>query len=67
MENMEKLLRLFSDMERLSPRDKLSGTVMAAAAQDAGELNEWELDLVSAAGGEMYQKFLRRLDEQEKS
>lgn len=59
---------LLSDMESLSSHhDKLSAIVAGTATRDGGELNEWELDLVSAAGGEMYQKFLQRLNEQEKS
>lgn len=65
MDEMVKLLSLLADMESFSPHDKLSKIVSDAADRDSGELSEWDLDLVSAAGAQAYQKFLRKLDEQD--
>ena len=65
MKKFEKLLSQLSDMETISPDDRLSKLIAHTAdAETDDELDEYDLDLVSAAGQQPYQKFLKRLGEQ---
>lgn len=60
MEQFEKLLSQLSDMEMISPNDRLSKLIARTADAD-DELDEYELDMVSAARSQPYQEFLRRM------
>lgn len=63
MKKFEKLLSQLSDMETISPDDRLSKLIAHTAdAETDDELDEYDLDLVSAAGAPPYQEFLRWLD-----
>lgn len=60
-QKFEKLLSQLSDMEMISPHDRLSRLIEQTADMDGGELDEYDLELVSAARAQPYQEFLKRL------
>ena len=60
----EKMLSQLSDMEMLSPGDRLSKLVEQTDDAQDDELDVCDLDMVSAAGRSPYQEFLRRLGKQ---
>ena len=63
-EKIEKVLSQLSDMERLDPCDRLSKLVQKTMDADDSELDEHNLELVSAARQQPYQKFLKRIGKQ---
>ena len=56
---MEKLLKLLSETESISPNDELSKLI---ASELNDELSEDMLEFVSAASGSDYDKFQRYLE-----
>ena len=61
---MEKLLKLLSDTELISPNDELSKLI---AFELNDELSEDMLEFVSAATGSDYDKFRRYLENSDKN
>ena len=61
--NLEELLKIFSDMESLECSDKLS---MLVNEQLGSELDEDQLDLVSAAHSADFGRFMNYLDQKKK-
>ena len=59
MPEMEKLLKLLSNTESISPNDELSKLI---ASELNEELSEDMLEFVSAASGSDYDKFQRYLE-----
>lgn len=54
---MEKFLRRIAEIQELEPEDKLTATINRYADD---ELDEFMLDMVSAAGHDNYARFLER-------
>ena len=67
MDNFEKILSQLFDMETLDPCDRLSKLIQETVDEDDIELDENELELVTAAGLPPYQEFMRRLGDSEQS
>lgn len=63
-QQIEKMLSQLSDMEIIAPCDRLSKLIRQTADAGDSELDECDLEQVSAAGLQPYQKFLKRLGEQ---
>ena len=61
--NLEELLKIFSDMESLECSDKLS---MLVNEQLGSELDEDQLDLVSAAHSADFGRFMKYLDQEKR-
>ena len=55
------MLSQLSEMEMLEPGDRLSNLIRQTAEASDDELDELDLELVSAAGRSPYQEFLKRL------
>lgn len=60
---MDKLLKLLSKTEEISPNDELSKLI---SAETDNELSEDMLDMVSAASGADYARFLKLLEDLDK-
>lgn len=60
---MEKMLKLLADTEAFTQNDELSKLILA---ETGNELSAEQLDMVSAASGTDYARFLNRLGDLDK-
>lgn len=65
MPDFEKKLKVIAESQELAPADKL--TRLLEGGEENDELSLDELDLVSAAGGAAYQRFLDRLKDKDRN